>query len=170
MTSKHTLSQAGLALAQLGQVSPEVGYYLNSKLLLSLQGRIQYITGLNPGPTTCNVNGAAMACVPKTTALAVFARATYFMFEGDFHFFFGGSLGFGNIRHVSLFELDTSCGSGHTQCVDTIKSGPVLVGPNAGITYDLNKNLALIVSVNTQLGVPRFTFNVDGNVGVGAKF
>jgi tetratricopeptide (TPR) repeat protein len=166
----HTLAQAGFAAAQLGHISPEVGYYLSSKLLLSLQGRFQYVSGLNPGPTTCNVNGATMACVPKKTALAGFARATYFMLEGEFHFFFGGSLGFGTIRHVSLFEKDTSCGSGHTQCVDSVKAGPLLVGPNVGITYDLTKNVALVVSLNTQLGVPRFTFNLDGNIGAGVKF
>ena len=171
MTANHTLASAGFAPAQLGHISPEVGYFLTSNLLLSLQGRFQYVTGLNPGPTTCNVMGTAMSCVPKTSALAGFARATYFMLEGDFHFFFGGSVGLGTIRHVSLFETDHSCGtSSNTQCVDSIKSGPVLVGPNVGLSYDLNKTVALVLSLNTQLGVPRFTFNIDGNVGVGLKF
>jgi hypothetical protein len=169
-TSKHNLASAGLALAQLGQISPEVGYFIKSNLLLSLQGRFQYITGVNPGPTTCNTPGVTQACTSKTTALAGFARATYFILEGDLHVFFGGSLGVGTIRHVSLFADDHTCGSGSTQCVDSIKAGPILVGPNVGLTYDLSKTIALVVSVNTQLGVPRFTFNVDGNVGVGLKF
>ncbi|HET6149814.1 MAG TPA: tetratricopeptide repeat protein [Polyangia bacterium] len=171
MTSRHSLGSAGFAPAQLGHISPEVGYFLNSKLLLSLQGRFQYISGLNPGPTTCNLpGGATMSCVPKTTALAGFARATYFILDGDFHLFFGGSLGVGTIRHVSLFADDTSCGSGRTQCVDTIKAGPVLVGPNVGLSFDINKTVALVLSVNTQVGVPNFTFNFDGNVGLGLKF
>jgi len=172
MTSRHTLGSAGFAPAQLGHLSPEVGYFISSKLLLSLQGRFQYITGLNPGPTTCNApqGGATMACVPKTTALAAFARATYFVLDGDFHLFFGGSLGVGTIRHVSLFADDHSCGNGSTQCVDTIKAGPILVGPNVGLSFDINKTVALVLSVNTQLGVPRFTFNFDGNIGLGLKF
>jgi len=173
MTNRHTLASAGFAPAQLGHISPEVGYFINSHLLLSLQGRFQYVTGLNPGPTTCNASGgASMTCVPKTTALAGFARATYFMLEGNFHPFFGGSLGVGTIRHVSLFADDTSCGgsNGGTQCVDSVKSGPLLLGPNVGFTFDINKTVALVLSVNTQLGVPRFTFNVDGNIGLGLKF
>jgi hypothetical protein len=171
MTSRHTLGSAGFAPAQLGHIAPEVGYFLRSKLLLSLQGRIQYVTGLNPGPTTCNVQGGAtMACVPKTTALAAFARATYFILDGDFHLFFGGSVGVGTIRHVSLFADDHSCGTGNTQCVDSVKAGPFLVGPNVGLSFDVNKTVALVLAVNTQLGVPRFTFNFDGNVGVGLKF
>jgi hypothetical protein len=171
MTARHTLGNAGFAPAQLGHISPEVGYFINSKLLLSLQGRFQYITGLNPGPTTCNATGGAtMACVPRTTALAGFARATYFMLDGDFHLFFGGSVGVGTIRHVSLFADDHSCGSGSTQCVDSIKAGPFLVGPNVGLSFDVNKTVALVLSLNTQLGVPRFTFNVDANIGLGLKF
>ncbi len=38
-TVKHTLASAGFAPAQLMQVAPEVGYFLSSNLLLSLQGR-----------------------------------------------------------------------------------------------------------------------------------
>jgi hypothetical protein len=30
--------------------------------------------------------------------------------------------------------------------------------------------VALVLSVNTQLGVPRFTFNIDANAGLGLKF
>jgi hypothetical protein len=55
-------------------------------------------------------------------------------------------------------------------CVDTLAAGPVLVGPNLGITYDFNKTFSLIVAANTQLGVPKFTFNVDAVLGLGLKF
>ncbi len=168
-TANHNLA-TGFALAQLGHIAPEVGYFLTSKLLLSIQGRFQYVSGLNPGTRTCDVMMVSMPCAAKTTALAGFARATYFMLDGDFHVFFGGSLGFGNIKHVALFAQDHTCGSGSTQCVDSVKSGPLLFGPQGGITFDFTKNVALVVAVNTQLGVPRFTFNIDGNVGGGVKF
>ena len=72
----------------------------------------------------------------------MFAKATYFMGDGDFHFFFGGSLGGGTIRHVAKFPQDTSCGTASAMpqnCVDTLAAGPVLVGPNLGIMYDFSK-------------------------------
>ena len=168
-TVKHTLASAGFAPAQLLHIAPEVGYFINSNLLLSLQGRYQIVTGLNAGSTTCGTT----ACSSKTSAIAVFARATYIMMPtGDLHVFVGGSVGGGAIRHVSNFPQDRSCGTtaqGQT-CVDTLQAGPFLIGPNVGIIYDLGKTASLIVALNTQLGVPKFTFNLDANAGVGLKF
>jgi len=167
-TVKHTLASAGFAPAQLMQFAPEVGYYLNSNLLLSVQARVQFVTGLNPGTATCG----SKPCATESTAIAGFAKATYFMGDGDFHFFFGGSLGAGTIRHVAKFPQDTSCtqGGSAANCVDTLAAGPVLVGPNLGILYDFNKTFSLIVAAYTQLGVPKFTFNVDADLGLGLKF
>ena len=167
-TVKHTLASAGFAPAQLMQIAPEVGYFLNSNLLLSLQGRVQFVSGLNPGATTCG----SKPCATSSTAIAVFAKATYLLGDGDFHFFFGGSLGGGTIRHVSQFPADTSCvnGTAASHCVDTLAAGPFLFGPNLGIMYDFTKNLGLIVAINTQVGVPKFTFNLDFDAGLGIKF
>ncbi len=55
-------------------------------------------------------------------------------------------------------------------CVDTLQAGPFLVGPNLGFMYDLGKTASLILALNTELGVPKFTFNVDANIGLGLKF
>ena len=164
----HTLASAGFAPAQLMQVAPEVGYFLSSNLLLSVQARVQFVTGLNPGTGTCG----SKPCATASTAFAGFAKATYFLGDGDFHFFFGGSLGAGTIRHVAKFPQDRSCGTATTvqNCVDTLAAGPVLVGPNLGIMYDFTKNLGLIVALNTQVGVPKFTFNLDFDAGLGIKF
>jgi hypothetical protein len=167
-TVKHTLASAGFAPAQLMQIAPEVGYFLSSNLLLSLQGRVQFVSGVNPGATTCG----STKCTTASTAIAVFAKATYLLGDGDFHFFFGGSLGGGTIRHVSQFPADTSCvnGTSASHCVDTLAAGPLLFGPNLGIMYDFTKNLGLIVALNTQVGVPKFTFNLDLDAGLGIKF
>ena len=164
----HTLASAGFAPAQLMQFAPEVGYYLASNLLLSVQARVQFVTGLNPGTTTCG----SKPCATASTAIAGFAKATYFLGDSDFHFFFGGSLGAGTIRHVAKFPQDRSCGTATVvqNCVDTLAAGPVLVGPNIGILYDFNKTFGLLVAANTQLGVPKFTFNVDADLGLALKF
>jgi hypothetical protein len=168
MSSKHVLAQGGFALAQAAHVSPEVGYFFSSSLLLSLQLRYQIITGLNPGPNTCTPS----PCTPSSSAIAVMARATMFFGDGDAHFFVGGAVGGGTIRHVSNFPADASCAPnpGMTSCVDTLKAGPFLIGPSAGLFYDLGKTASLILAVNTEVGVPNFTFNVDVNGGVGLRF
>jgi len=167
-TVKHTLASAGFAPAQLMQIAPEVGYYFSSNLLFSIQARYQLVSGLNPGPTTCGNS----ACSTNSSAIAVFAKATYVMGDADFHFFVGGSLGGGTIRHVSKFPADTSCTQGGqaANCVDTLASGPFLFGPNVGIMYDLGKTASIIAALNTQVGVPKFTFNVDADLGIGLKF
>jgi hypothetical protein len=166
--ASHSLKAPGLALAQAVHFAPEVGYHLSSSFLVSLQVRFQIITGVNPGPTTCGAN----PCTPHSNALAVFARATYILDGDSFHFFVGGSLGGGSIRHVFNFPADGSCQPkpGSTSCVDTLGSGPIFIGPNAGVMYDLTPSLSLIASVNTQLGLPTFTYNIDGNVGAGLRF
>ena len=167
-TIKHTLASAGLAPAQLLHIAPEVGYFFKSDILLSVQARYQIVTGVNPGPMTCGTT----ACSAHKSDIDVFAKATYFQLPGgDFHAYVGGSVGGGAIRHVSNFPGDTSCGPSRNQtCVDTLQAGPFLIGPNVGIIYDLGKTASLILAVNTEVGVPKFTFNIDANVGVGLKF
>ena len=55
-------------------------------------------------------------------------------------------------------------------CIDTIGAGPVLLGPGAGLMYDLGERTALVAQLNSTLGFPTFTFNVDVNVGVAFGF
>jgi hypothetical protein len=156
----HKLAGAGFALAQLGQVSPEVGYFLKSDFLLSLQVRYQFVTGLNPGPGYGNV---------QTSAIAAFVRATWFGGSESFHPFFALAAGGGYIRHALVFN-DPHCGPGNMTCVDTIKGGPLLVGPAAGLMFDLSSAVSLLVGLNSQLGVPNFTLNFDINAGLGIRF
>jgi len=155
-TPAHKLSSPGFALAQAGHISPEVGYFVKPNLLLSLQGRYQIVSG-----TTAGAGGTA-----QTSALAAFLKGTLVAGDEGFHPFFSIAVGGGYIRHAVQFSHGTGCGP----CVDTFKGGPFLVGPGAGIMYDLGSTLALLVQVNSQLGLPNFTFNVDGQVGAAARF
>ena len=47
MNPAHQLSAPGFAVGQLGQIEPQIGFFVNSTTLLSLVGRLQYVTGLN---------------------------------------------------------------------------------------------------------------------------
>jgi hypothetical protein len=168
----HKLSNAGFAMAQLAQIVPEVGFFLNKDLLLSAALRLQYVTGLNgkPGAVGC---GSDMFCTPSTTAAAGFARVTY-LIGGSPHFMVGGQIGGGYIRHAVVFPTDTTCKASATsattqQCVDTLNGGPFLVGPTAGMMFELGSSVDLILAINTALGVPNFTFNLDIQAGIGFR-
>jgi hypothetical protein len=170
LNAAHTLKSAGFALAQLGQLSPEVGFFVLPNLMLSLRGRFQYVNNLTgeKGPG-CGSDGY---CTPGNFAAAGFARATYFFGQaGGFRMFLAGELGAGNIRHAETFPLDTKCGqASNTQCVDTLAGGPFLFGPTVGFMADLGKAAGIVVSLATDVGVPHFTLNFDFNAGMALHF
>jgi len=171
----HKLNSPGFALAQLGQLAPEVGFFLAPDLLLSAQLRIQYVTGLN-GKMTREVNtcGSDMFCSPGNGALAGFAKLTYLMLDAPFHVTVGAQIGGGNIRHPLEFPMDKTCQASATDtakqtCVDSLAGGPFLVGPTAGIWYEIGDSIDLTFAVNTALGVPNFTYNFDIDFGLGFR-
>jgi len=163
----HKLAGPGFAPGQLGQIEPQVGYFINSTTLLSLAFRLQYITGTN-GETGCGAGGTAY-CNPTTFAVAALARLTWLIGDGAFHWTLGGQLGAGYVAHAVSFS-ETTCGmDGKTGCVDAVLGGPFLIGPTAGLWYDLGKTVGLIAALNTEIGAPKFTFNFDVDVGLGFR-
>jgi len=160
----HKLSGPGFAPGQLGQVEPQVGYFINSTTLLSLAFRLQYISGTN-GENGC----AGGYCNPTTFAVAALARVTWLLGDGAFHWTLGGQLGGGYVAHAVSFS-QTTCGmDGKTGCVDAVLGGPFLIGPTAGLWYELGSTVGLIAAVNTEIGAPKFTFNFDIDVGLGFR-
>jgi hypothetical protein len=169
MNPAHQLSAPGFAVGQLGQIEPQIGFFVNSTTLLSLVGRLQYVSGLN-GENACGPGGTSF-CNPTTIVGAALARVTFLMSEGPFRFTVGGQVGGGYVAHALVFPTDTKCGSsmstaGNTQCVDALLGGPFLIGPTAGVMYELGDTVNLVAGVNTELGAPKFTFNFDLDIGL----
>jgi hypothetical protein len=173
----HTLSAAGFAFSQLGQVKPEIGYFVTPTVLLSVALRFQYINGLNGEVNTTGCpNGF---CKPYSTATSVLARLTYLATDGPLRVTVGGQVGGGYIRHAEAFnQAAHNCaasapppGSTATTegCVDTIAGGPFLIGPTAGLMYEIGDSFDLIGGINTELGLSKFTFNIDIDVGIGLR-
>jgi len=174
----HKLDAPGFALAQTAQVSPEVGFFISPDLLISAQIRIQYVGGLNGKPPrpvagVASPCGADNFCTPGNGAVAGFAKLTMLLGDGPMHFTIGGQIGGGNIRHALEFPEDKTCLSGPTgtsqSCVDTLAGGPFLIGPTAGLFYELGSSADFVLAVNTALGVPHFTFNFDFAAGIGFR-
>ncbi|HEX3904804.1 MAG TPA: tetratricopeptide repeat protein [Polyangia bacterium] len=170
------VSPGGFAWARLGQIAPEVGYFLSPDLMVSVQLRLQFVTGATPfyavstDTTTC---GASMLCAAPSLAVAGFARAHYFLHldDSDLHPFVAGMVGGGTIRHVATFNALPRCGLDmHTTCVDTITAGPVFVGVGGGIFYNLSPAFALTSEADMAAGFTNFTLNFDINVGVAVEY
>jgi hypothetical protein len=162
---------SNVAAANLLHFSPEIGYFVSDKLLLSLQGRLQLTTGAST--TTfddCKPDGV---CRPATGAVAVLARATYLLDpHGPVQPYVSLSAGGGYIRY--LFNLSdyqlSGCGNKEgTQCFDTVAGGGFLVGPSAGAWLRLAGSVFLTGQLSALLGVPATAVNVDLNLGLGYR-
>jgi hypothetical protein len=173
--TKNKVDPAGLELSRLMHFAPEVGYYVSPDLLLSVQLRLQLVTGAteyrseppNP-PGGC---GSDNVCPAGTYAFAGFARATLFFGEGDFRTYVAGNLGGGTIRHVATFKSNPICGADRmTTCVDTVPAGPILVGAGAGIMYNVSPAFALTLGTNALVAFTKFTFHLDLNAGVAFEY
>jgi hypothetical protein len=168
----YSIDPPGLALSGIGQFAPEVGYWLNSGLMLSLQMRYSYIAGgtniHEDTPTQC----PGGVCHTANYAFAMFAKATWKFGEKKFHPFFSLAAGGGRIRHVVTFnKMPGRCGPDQNQtCVDTIGAGPILFGPGGGLMYDLTDSISAVAQVNSVLAVPDFTAHLDWNLGVAIGF
>jgi hypothetical protein len=161
------LRPSAFAPARLGQAAPELGYWVNATLMLSLQGRFQAVTGTTDVYAPDGVHRTA------NYAAAGFFKATWFSRGGgrSLHPFFSLAVGGGQIRHVVTLSSLNTCGPAHDRaCVDTIAAGPVAAGPGGGVLLDVARAIALVLQINTQLAFPAFSFNVDGNVGVALRF
>ena len=166
----------GLASSRLGHITLGAGYLLSSDLMLSLEGRLQIITG------TTQVTGSAAcptSCSPPSTAFAVMAKATYYLSPGPLRPFVQGGIGGGAIREVVKLTVTptpadpnpvTHCGTSgmDATCVDTVTGGPLLLAAGGGVSYDLGP-VDLLASLVANVGVPHFMLNVDLTLGVGMR-
>jgi Tfp pilus assembly protein PilF len=164
----RSLKSSGIAMSQLLQISPEVGYFLSDNLLLSVQGRFQLVTGASKvkfsdaekNKTACNGG----TCQPSHYALAGLAKVTWFLGQpGRVMPFLSLAAGAGQIRQVVGVGKLEGCSS---TCKDTVVGGLVLFGPGAGITIELSTHFSLVAGVNVLVGVPKVMANADANFGI----
>lgn len=164
-TKEDNSWSGGLAPSQLLHLSLGAGYFVSPDLLLGLDGRIQFITGTTSAPT-----GGS----PPSTAVAVLARASWYLSRAPLRPFVSGGLGAGAIRQVVKLKTLSGdplmdCGSKRTEpCVDTVTGGPLFLALGGGLAYQLG-SFSLLASVTANVGVPRWMLNVDAQVGLGFR-
>ena len=140
---------AGRAPAPLGQVSPEVGYFLTPKLSLSVQGRLQYL----PQTSSRTADGA----------VAFLARLLYFTHGEKVRFYVGPVLGGGNGFRLQVTGLHTK--NGRTVS-DTVRGGPFIFGAGGGMAVGLSESWSWILEANLLAGASDFSMVVDLNTGL----
>lgn len=165
------LKYSGPAPARLVHLAPEIGYYSSASFILSVQGRLQLVTGANEVlHDTCPANSDGLKrCDPARGAVAFLGKATWLLGSGGaFRTLASVAAGVGAIRHlVDLGNQLDDCGPKKDQpCQDTIVSGMVLLGPGFGFTYELTPAIALLGNVQALIGFPKPTVNLDVNLGV----
>lgn len=161
----------GFATSKLGHLTLDAGYFVTSSLLVSLEGRLQFVAGASSvtgSPPSC-----PMSCSPPSTGIAVLAKAALFFSSGAARPFIVGGLGGGAIRQVVKLNVTpddaglTHCGtSGKDECVDTVTGGPLLIAVGGGYAYQIG-SISLIGSLVSNIGVPHFMLNFDLTLGVG---
>ncbi len=167
-------------------IAPEVGYYLSNDFLVSVQARFTLLPGLTKtvdrvdldGDPNMDTVGEDPILSPATGALAVVAKATYFMGSGALRWFVSGSVGGGEIRGVvNLDGKRNDCGvpakrytSGTEACIDSILGGPLVVGPGGGVLYNFTENVAATAGVNVLIGVPKLVVASDLTLGAAVGF
>ncbi len=177
VNSDYKNVSAGFAPATLGHIAPEIGYFVKANVLLSLQLRLQLVTGPNNrnAATVADGCGADLVCVPAKNATAALAKVTFLFGEEKFHPYVSLAAGGGQIRHVVTFTgaNTNNCGPTKTSkdsCIDTVLGGPVFVGGGLGFMYNASNNFALTLGVAPLVGFPNFTLNFDFNAGVAVEF
>lgn len=156
----------GFAPSSAFHLAPEFGYFIAPDWRLSLQARIQFVSGPTP---LVDGNGTHQ---PAKTGIAALARSAWFFGSGGLRPYVTAALGGGQIRHVVVFDKAARmCGaSGDQKCVDTVTAGPLLVGGGGGLSIAFTEHVGAIVEVNALLGVPKFTAHFDFNGGLSLRF
>jgi hypothetical protein len=158
------LKSSGTELAALGHLAPELGYFYSERLLFSLQGRLQFVTGGQ------DVSYGGKTYKAAKTALAGLAKVSYFLVDPSAHFqpFVSLQAGLGEIRYPVTTSPLLGCGAGGAagNCKDTVRGGLGLFGAAAGMVYMFSDNMGLYSSLSALVGAPNLAVDCDLNVGV----
>ena len=163
-TPPKAIHVSGFGLAQLMHLAPEIGYFHSDHLVLSAQGRFQFVTG------TQDVHLGEKTYQPAKMAFAGLVKATWLMGNPrkKLQPFLSVQAGAGQIRQILTTPASanlTGCGGGPT-CKDTAAGGMGLAGLGTGFTYKLNEAVRAYAAINVLAGVPNVMLEADLNVGL----
>jgi hypothetical protein len=165
----------GLAWARFAHLAPELGLFATPLVLISLQARLQFVTGTTDVRVTDRAAcGEDLLCSAPRGSAAGFVKATLFGAPParNLRPYVSLALGGGSIRYVvGTAGNPRICGpNANEPCFDTVSAGPVIGGPGVGLQYRVAGGFALVAAVELKIGAPRVAFNIDANVGAALGF
>jgi hypothetical protein len=145
---------SGFGPGYIGHFGAEIGYQYTDQIAFALQGRHQVIPRKDTDPTRRGD--------PHQWAHTLLVRGTYMMPFDRFQMVAGGVLGAGS---GFRFRIDPQPGK-TLSTSDTVRGGPVVVGPTAGVIFPLAPRFSLVGDVRLLFGLPTFGAMADLNVGL----
>ena len=163
-TPPKAIHASGFGVAQLLHLAPEVGFFYSDHLILSAQGRFQFVTGAQ------DVHLGQKTYQPAKMAFAGLIKATRMLggTSDRLQPFFSVEAGAGHIRQGITTPASanlTGCGAG-PRCKDTVLGGVGLAGVGTGFTYRLNDTFRVYTALNVLAGLPDFMLEADLSVGL----
>jgi len=156
---------SGFGLASAAQLAPELGFFPRPRLLVSVQARLQFVTGAQDVQTDNQIYHPAQLALAGLAKLSLFP---YRAVDQRLRPFVTVQAGLGQIRHEVTTPPSkgmTGCAA-QTTCKDTVMGGLGLFGVAAGITWALDRSVALYGALSVLAGMPAFMVNADINLGV----
>jgi hypothetical protein len=148
---------ANFGSAGLPVYLPEIGWQFAGGMTASIQLRWQ------PLPT--EGAGDSKPGSPDSNSYAVLLRGQYQFGDGLFQPFVGGNVGMGDGFRVIVPARPAD--EPPLLRDDTVRAGPFVVGPSAGMLWHLNPHVALAGELRLLLGVPDFA--AIGELALGAQ-
>ena len=153
-TESRLKAGAAFGAGTIGQFGPEVGYQWRDRIALSAQTRHQIIPKVVSDPT----RGGK----PNQWAHSLILRATYLFPRERYQPYLGGVLGGGS---GFRFRIDPQP-SNNLPTSDTVRGGPLVLGPVAGIVFPLVNRLHLVGELRALLGAPDLATLAEVNFGL----
>lgn len=159
------LRVSGLGYARLLHAAPEIGVFVAPHIVVSAQGRFQYVTGNQ------DVRIGAKTYDKASLALAGLAKLRWLprQVPSRWQPILTIAAGAGQIRHVVETPSEarlSGCGDKSTTCRDTVLGGLYLVGLGAGTLFRLNQTFALYASIDAIAAFPHVMLQADLNLGL----
>ncbi len=139
-------------------LTPEVGYQISHRFAVGVQLYWQEIRGSGIGD--------AQTGSPARRSFTTLARGSYYAGDGRLQFVASGFLGAGHGFHLVVPPLPEQ----GLRRNDSVRAGPLVAGPGAGLLLHLFPHAALIAETRLLTGLPRWAALVDTRVGAELAF
>jgi hypothetical protein len=146
--------KSGIAPAYLGQIVPEIGYFIGRNTALSLTGRIQWIPFAKYGTATGAWSGLLR--------LLFFTEK-----ESRVRWYFATVVGGGEgVRLRVNASINDKDGNPTGTVDDTVRGGPFLAGIGGGMALRITRRWHWTVDTQVLVGIPKRSSVIDLTTGI----